>query len=476
MTTATLAPARAPAPPAIRSGVVLAVLLVGQFMAILDVSVVNVAVPTIRTDLGTSGAGLQLIVAGYTISYAVLLVTGARLGDRFGHGRAFRTGLALFTAASLACGVAPTSGALIACRVIQGVGAAVMMPQVMSLIQRTFAGAARARALSLYAAVIACGAVVGQVLGGVLVSADMFGLEWRPVFLVNVPIGVALLVMARRGLPSSPGDPARQMDPAGVVTLSAAVLALVLPLVLGHEENWPLWCWGSLALSVALFGVFALVERAVGRPGGTPLVPGRVLRLPGLTAAMCVLILAMICWGGFLLAMALHLQQGLGYSPAKAGLTFAPTAIGFAVTGLTWRMLPARWHAQIIPVGLAASVIAYLLLAVTLRDGRPIGTVAELELLALGLALGLAFSPILTVALAGVPMADAADASGVLVTVFQLGQVVGVATLGTLYLSLVDGPGPAESASAMAWTLVGLAAASAVSSVVSRRLVSVRSL
>lgn len=158
MSTTTVTPVAAPARPATsRPGLVLFVLLLGQFMAILDVSIVNVAVPTIRTDLATSGAGLQLIVAGYTISYAVLLVTGARLGDRFGASRAYRSGLALFTLASLACGLAPTAGALIAFRVVQGVGAAVMMPQIMSLIQRTFTGAARARALSLYAAVIACG-------------------------------------------------------------------------------------------------------------------------------------------------------------------------------------------------------------------------------------------------------------------------------------------------------------------------------
>jgi MFS family permease len=215
MTTTTVAPVPAPVlPSTARPGLVLFVLLVGQFMAILDVSIVNVAVPTIRTDLATSSAGLQLIVAGYTISYAVLLVTGARLGDRFGASRAYRSGLALFTLASLACGLAPTAGSLIAFRVVQGVGAAVMMPQIMSLIQRTFSGAARARALSLYAAVIACGAVVGQVVGGLLVSADLFGTGWRPVFLVNVPIGLALLVLARRGLTATGGDRARKMDPA----------------------------------------------------------------------------------------------------------------------------------------------------------------------------------------------------------------------------------------------------------------------
>lgn len=440
-----------------RPGAVLAALLIGQFMAILDVSIVNVAAPTIRTDLHTSGAGLQLIIAGYTISYAVLLITGARLGDRLGHGRMFRGGLSLFTAASLACGLAPNDTSLIVFRVVQGVGAAAMMPQVMSLIQRLFTGAARARALSLYSAVIACGAVVGQVLGGVLVSADIGGAEWRPVFLVNVPIGLVLLVVAGRWLPSDRGDAGRALDPAGVASLSAAVLLLVLPLVLGHEEHWPTWCWACLVASVVAFAVFALVERRVEAAGGTPLVPRRLLRTPGLVVGMAALLVTMVSYSGYLFSMALHLQSGLGYGPAHAGLLFAPMAVGFAATGLWWRRLPAGWHGLIIPVGLVLTAGGYLLLTLTLRDGQSVGVGAEFVLLLIGSALGLAFSPMLAVALTHVPLADAADASGVLVTVVQLGQVVGVATIGTLYLTTVHGVGALESAHGITMTLVALA-------------------
>lgn len=451
-------PATATLPrPATRPGVVLALLLTGQFMAILDVSIVNVAAPTLRTDLHASGAGLQLVIAGYTISYAVLLITGARLGDRFGHGRAFRAGLAGFTLASLLCGLAPTTGALIGFRFAQGVGAALMMPQVMSLIQRTFTGAARARALSLYSAVIACGAVVGQVLGGVMVSADLFGQGWRPVFLVNVPIGLALLWAARGRFPADLGDPDRQLDPAGVVTLSSAVLLLVVPLVLGHEENWPLWGWLSLAASVVMFAVFVLVERRLAEAGGSPLISARVLRAPGLLLGAASLFVAMVNYGGYLFATALHLQSGLGESAVHAGLVFAPAAVGFAITGLTWRMLPTHLHGRMIPFGLVLAAAAYLLLAPILRGGRSGGVALEIDLLVVGLALGLAFSPMLTVALTHVPLADAADASGVLVTVFQLGQVVGVAALGTTYLSLVHAPGPQASAHAFGVTLVVLA-------------------
>jgi MFS family permease len=463
----TEAATRAPA----RPGAILGVLLVGVFMAILDVSIVNVAAPTIRHDLSASGAGLQLIIAGYTVSYAVLLITGARLGDRIGHGRAFRIGLAVFTAASLVCGIAPNTSTLITFRFVQGVGAAAMMPQVMSLIQRTFVDAARARALSLYSAVIACGAVVGQVLGGVMVSADLFGLGWRPVFIVNVPIGIALLVLAKRWLPEHNGDAARRMDPAGVVTLSAAVLLLVVPLVMGHEEHWPAWCWAGLAGAVVMTGVFAAVERAVAARGGAPLISGHVLRAPGLLLGAGAMLVAMMNYGGFLFSFALHLQSGLGESAQNAGLNFAPMAIGFAATGLTWRYLPARLHGQIIPWGLGIAAVGYLLLADTLHTGAAVGVSTEMVLLVIGLALGAAFSPILTVALTHVPVALAADASGVLVTVFQLGQVVGVATLGTLYLSTDHAVGAHASGHAVSVTFVALAASAVIAAVCALALV-----
>jgi MFS family permease len=456
--------------PALRPGLVLALLLTGQFMAILDVSIVNVAAPTLRADLHASGAGLQMVIAGYTISYAVLLITGARLGDRFGGARVFRTGLAGFTTASLLCGLAPNTSVLVTFRLVQGVGAALMMPQVMSLIQRTFAGPARARALSLYSAVIACGAVVGQVLGGVLVSADLFGTGWRPVFLVNVPIGLALLFGTRR-LPVDHGARERQLDPAGVVALSSSVLLLVVPLVLGHEEHWPAWGWVSLATSVAVFGLFVAIERRVAERGGSPLVSGRVLRAPGLVVGAAALFIAMINYGGFLFSIALHLQSGLGESPARAGLVFAPAAVGFALTGLTWRYLPVRVHGPMIPFGLVAAALGYLLLAPILRGGGTGGVVLGIDLLFIGLALGLAFSPMLTVALTYVPLPDAADASGVLVTVFQLGQVVGVAALGTIYLSLVHAPGPHESAHALGVTLVVLAASALIAATCAAALV-----
>lgn len=259
-------------PPA---GLLLGIILTGQFMALLDVFIVNVAAPTIRTDLHASGAGLQLVVAGYTVSYAVLLITGARLGDLLGHRRAFLAGLALFTASSLACGLASSTGELTGFRVVQGAGSALMIPQVLSLIQRNFTGERRLRALSVYAAVLASGAALGQSLGGVLVSADLFGTGWRPVFLVNVPIGLAMLLLAPRVIPRDrPGEPERRrgLDLPGLVLLGAAVTLLTVPLVLGQEEGWPLWGWICLAASVVLLAAFVALEARLARGGGAPLV------------------------------------------------------------------------------------------------------------------------------------------------------------------------------------------------------------
>ncbi|HEY5986209.1 MAG TPA: MFS transporter, partial [Streptosporangiaceae bacterium] len=262
-----------------RPGIVLAIVLTGQFMALLDTSIVNVAIPAIHSSLGASGASLQLIVAGYTIAYAVLLVTGARLGDVLGYRRMFLAGLTVFTLASFGCGLAGSASVLIGLRFVQGIGAASMIPQVLSLIQRTYTGTARARAMSIYSATLAGGAVVGQVAGGVLISADLFGTSWRPVFLVNVPIGAALVGLGARLLPAGRGDQARDLDLYGLLILSPAVFALVLPLVLGQPEHWPAWGWALLAGSAVLVAAFVAVERWVTARGGSPIVPGRVLRL-----------------------------------------------------------------------------------------------------------------------------------------------------------------------------------------------------
>ena len=447
-------------------GVALAIVLTGQIMAIIDTNIVNVAVPAMHATLGASGAGLQLVVAGYTIAYAVLLVTGARIGDILGHRRVFLAGVALFTLASLGCGLAPNTGSLVALRFVQGIGAAVMIPQVLSLIQRTYTSPGpRARAMSLYATVISGGAVLGQVLGGLLVSADLFGSSWRPVFLVNVPVGLAVLAFGRL-LPAGRFDGIRTLDLPGLAVLTPAVFALVLPLVLGQPLGWPLWGWLLLAASLVLFALLGRVEHRVAARGGQPILPRSLLGLPGMIAGLGGLFASMVVFAGWLFSLALELQDGLGDSPLRAGLTFVPCGVAFAIVSMNWRRLPVRFHERLPMAGFVITGIGLVWGGLLLHSGQAGGDWLYVALAVTGGGMAGAFGALMGRVLSRVPVAIAADASGVIVTVNQLGIVVGIATLGSLYLNLAGTlPSAAHQLSAFAvasghaylWVAIALA-------------------
>jgi MFS family permease len=400
--------------PRIRTGSLLAIVLTAQFMAMLDTNIVNVAAASIQSDLGASGPSLQLVLAGYTIAYAVLLITGARLGALLGYRRTFLLGLLVFTVTSAACGLALSTGELVAFRFAQGVGAALLIPQVFSFIQLSFHGPARARALSWYAAVISIGVVAGQILGGLLASADLFGTGWRPIFLVNVPIGVVLLVLGRL-LPFDRGVEGQRLDVPGLVLLSLSVLSFVVALLFG-----PLYLLGvSLVFAVA----FGLVQRS----SASPLMPLRLFRSPFLMSSLAALVAMMVAYGGFMFTVALYLQEGLGYSPLLAGLSFVPNAVCFGVTGMLLRFLPR----PLITVGLTVAALSMVVIAFYI-DHPWLYLAMQVPA---GIGSALAFSPLMARALARVQPSDASDASGLLTTNVQLAQVVGVATLGSLYLT-----------------------------------------
>jgi EmrB/QacA subfamily drug resistance transporter len=441
----------APAVPdrAARPRFMLGVLLLGQFMALLDVTVVNVAMTDIRTDLHASGAALQLVVSGYTVGYAMLLITGARLGELYGRRRMFVTGVVVFTLCSLFCGLAPGAGLLIAARIAQGAGAALMMPQVISVIQAQFSGPARAKALSAYTAVISVAFVSGQVVGGVLVGADLFGAGWRPIFLVNVPIGVLVAVLAAKLVPAGGARNGRRLDVAGLVIAVPAVVLVVLPLVLGHETGWPAWTFASLTAGVVLAVLFVVVERRVR----DPLVNLDVLRIRGVAPGLAALAAGVASYGGFLFCLALHLQSGLGDTALTAGLTMAPGGVVFGLCGFYWNKLPTRVHAVLTPVGYVGSALAYALLALSLRDGSHGGALFFVALLLFGLSMGPAFGSLMAHSLTHVPLARAADVSGLLTTALQLGQVVGVATFGSVFLTIAT----TSSAHAITTTMTGAA-------------------
>jgi MFS family permease len=436
-------------------------------MSVLVAFIVTVAAPGIRADLHSSSGGLQLVVSGYTITYAVLLITGARLGGRFGHRRLFLGGLLGFTAASLASGLAQSTGQLIAFRLVQGAAAAVMVPQVLSLIQQNYSGPGRSRALNVYAAVTASGAAVGQVLGGGLVTADLFGSGWRPVFLVNVVIGAVLLAAGWKVLPKDRGSSAssspassgapRPLDLPGLLLLAASVGLFTVPLVLGQERGWPLWCWISLGVSVLLFAGFLRFEGRLAGRGGAPLISRTVLQVPGMAGAMTAIGAVMMANAGLTFALALHLQSTVGLSALHTGLIFLPSGAAFGVAGMCWQRVPQRWQGLLVPAGYAVAVPGFVLAGLLLSDGGDGGVWLLVDLAVTGLALGAAYGPLLTVVLGRVRREDAADASGLLATVTQLGILLGIAACGTLFFNLTERY-PDDPSQAVLLTLLATAA------------------
>jgi EmrB/QacA subfamily drug resistance transporter len=425
-------------------GMTLFVLLVGQFMALVDALIVNVAMPVIGARLPASGAALQLVVGGYIAAYAMFLITGARLGDLYGRRRMYLVGVAGFTLASLLCGLAPNVEALVAFRFAQGAAAAVMVPQIISVIQTKFTGAARARALSAYGLVLSSGAVVGLVLGGLIVNADLFGTGWRPVFLVNVPLGLLLVVLVPRLVPRDAPTGARRLDPVGLGLGVTAVFLIVLPLVLGRSLGWPWWIFAAIAAGVGFGAAFVVSQRRVR----DPLVDLSVVRAKAVAPGLSTLAFCQVAYAGFLFVFSLHLQSGLGYGPLRAGLTYLPLATTFGLVGYYWRRLPVAVHPMAAPAGLALCAVSYVVIALAPADR--VGAAVWLALAAAGVGLGLSAAPVMTQALVHVPPARAADASGLLTTTVQLSQVVGVAAFGTLYLG--------SSLSTTGWWLAVVAA------------------
>jgi MFS family permease len=439
----------------------LASVLTGLFMIAVDVSIVNVAAPRIRDDLGLSGPALVLVVSGYSLVYAMLLITCARLGGDFGHRRVFLIGLCWFTGASLLCGLAHGAGMLITARLAQGAGGAMMGPQVLSIIQTQFAGDAQRRGVALYATVLAAGTVVGQVAGGLFVAANLFGASWRPAFFINVPVGLAVLIATRRSLAETRAATKREPDVVGVVLVSAAVLAVMAPLVLGQEEGWPAWTYLSLALSVVLTGstlVYLRNRRAKGRDA---LVDVEIFDSAKVRQGLSSLFTMQVAYGGVLFAYALHFQAGLGYSPLRAGLIFTAFAAAFSATSINYRRLPASTH-KWVPVGaLLVLAVGYLSVGGALAAGAWHNS--TLLLLAVsGGAFGASFSPMVAVTVANTPTRLAAEASGLVGTVVQLGFVAGVASLGTWYLH-GEPRGAVESGAAFAQVTIGAAVLVAVS-------------
>jgi MFS family permease len=410
----------------------------------IDFFIVNVALPTIDSDLRASQPMLELVVSGYATAYALLLVLGGRLGDNFGRKRLFLAGMAAFTVTSLACGLAPTATFLVIGRVAQGASAAMMVPQVLATIQAATTGERRAKALARYGATGGLAAVLGQVLGGLLVSANIAGLGWRPIFLVNVPIGLVGLVLAKRYVPDTRHGAPAPIDGPGTVLLGAALLAVLVPLTEGSSLRWPAWTIALLIFAPIAAAAFASVERRAERSGRSPLVPPSLLRDPSMRRGLLLALPFFAGFGAFMFCYALLVQEGLHASALTAGLGLVPMAAAFLLASLSTSRLLARFGAKVLFAGGLLQAAGLVILGLTVYLGWPHLSVIDLApgLAVAGLGQGLVMSPLFGIVLSAVPAALAGAGSGVLTTTQQSALALGVATLGSLFLTLAgDGTG-----------------------------------
>ncbi len=432
--------------------------LAGQAMASLDTAIVNVAAPEIQRDLQLSGATLQLAIYAYLLTYAGGLITAARLGARHGFGAVFTAGVALFTASSLACGLAVSPAMLVAARAAQGLGAALLVAQVLSLLQTALEGAQRRRAMSLYGLVLAAGVAAGQVLGGLLVSANLLGAGWRPIFLVNVPVGVGVLAFASGRLPAGHRARTGRLDITGAIALAAATVALLVPLSFGSAAGWPIWCWPVLAAGIGLLAWSARHGRELSSRGRTPLIDPSLFGRGGVRAPLVGIFALMACYGGLLFTTALFMQSALRESPLRSGLTFAAYAAGFATASLTWTRLPATLHTRVPAAAFALIAAATATLGLATRGAWPWYATAVLAVA--GAAHGTGFGALVRRATADSTARHAASLSGVLATVNQLAIAFGIAAAGTLYLSLTRLPGQPQTLGPLLMVLAGAEALS----------------
>ncbi len=461
--TPTAEPTGSPTKPVRGPWAALPVVLSGAFMVVLDFFIVNVAMPSMQTDLHASSGALEWVAAGYGLTAAVFLITAGRVGDRIGRRRTFTIGLALFTLSSVACGAADTSEILIAGRLLQGVGGALVMTNLLSLIGIMFEGPDRAKALSAYGMTLGLAAVSGQLIGGVLVQANIAGLGWRSCFLINVPIGLAALASTPRVVPESRAAQTSRIDLVGTVLVTVGLTAVLLPLVEGRQHDWPLWTWVSLALAPVILGAFVAHQRRLRDRGGAPLLDLSLFRHRTFSAG---LIAQFVFWCGqasFFLVLALYLQQGRGMTPLDAGLVFTILAAAYLVASAIAPTLLERHGRRLLGEGALVLAAGHLLMVATVADIGTGGSVAVLApaLVLIGAGMGIVIAPLVTLILSSTGPEQAGAASGVLSTIQNVGNALGVAVVGVIYFGAVHSglAGAFQlSLAALAAILIGVAA------------------
>jgi EmrB/QacA subfamily drug resistance transporter len=416
--------------------IALVIVALAFVMDLLDTTIVNIAIPSIQDNLGASYASIQWLIAGYSLSFAVLLITGGRMGDVFGYKKLFLIGVGGFTLASLLSGLAWNTDILIGARLIQGAMAALMVPQVMSLMQVMFKPHERSGVMGLFGALAGVAASLGPVIGGLLIHANIAGLDWRPIFLINVPVGIFAMLAAYRYLPEGKSPHPLHLDIRGTFIVVAALFLLVFPLIQGRELDWPIWTFIMMAASLPVFALFGWWQKRKDQKDHSPLIPPVLFKVRTFVNGLIINIIFQGAMVGFFLPFTLLLQVGLGYEVIKAALTGIPVAIGISLSiGLFGQKLIPKLGRYALTLGAVIMAIGlgitYLVANHSGLDTTPWEFIPGLILT--GGGMGLVMSPIFSVVLADVDARHAGSASGVMNAVQQLGGAIGVALIGVVF-------------------------------------------
>jgi EmrB/QacA subfamily drug resistance transporter len=424
----------------------LGVLLIGMFMSLLDATIVNVALPTIRTSLDASEATLSWIISGYALAFGLALIPAGRLGDRFGHKWVFFSGLALFTVASLACGLAQDGTQLIVARVVQGLAGGIYLPAVTAYIQLLFTGRTRGKAFAIMGAVIGVSSALGPLIGGLLIQAFGDTNGWRLVFVVNLPIGVVALVAAAFLLPAGSESSARSdgVDILGLLLLSGGLVAILVPLIEGQDQGWPVWTYLSLVGGLTLITLFGVWEVAVAKRGKSPLVPPHLFSHPAFTGGVILALVYFAAFVSIFFTISILWQAGLGHTALESGIVSIPFALGSIVGASQSGKLAARIGRRVLVIGagmVAVGLIALWLVLLLMSPGDLTSWDLLVPLLVAGTGSGMFIAPNAQFIIATVDRQEAGAASGVIATMQRLGSAIGIAIIGSVFFGTLSIPG-----------------------------------
>nr|WP_225885122.1 MULTISPECIES: MFS transporter [Streptomyces] len=438
--------------------------MTAAFMDLVDVTIVNIAIPTLRQNFGASTSAIQWITAGYALAFAAGLITGGRLGDIYGRKRLFLIGIAGFTVASLLCGIAADPGMLVASRILQGGMAAMMVPQVLAIIHVTFPPQERGKVFGMFGAIVGLGAVSGPMLGALLTEWNLFGLEWRPIFLINLPVGIAGVILGRKFISESKAPQALRLDLVGVVLATLALVMLIFPLTQGRENGWPLWGFVCMIASPFVFAAFIGYEKYKIKKDGSPLVELSLFKVKSFAGGIAVQLTFGIATGIFFLVWTLYMQMGLGWSALRAGTTGIPFSIAVSVAaGLSVEKLVPRFGRKVLQAGalvMAAGLVLYIWESE--HYGMEIASwQMAAPLILMGAGMGLIVAPLNDTTLSEVPRRDAGSASGLINTTGQMGNALGLALTSVVFFGLIEddmvfGPPYVEAFRGALWWVVGV--------------------